>query len=124
MSHLSAARTSTDVLGTVWRMIFLVNVPIGIVTVLAGLRFLPASPASRQLRSDVVGAALASIAGLLLVYPLVQGREHGWPAWTFVMLAGSAVGFAVFGRYETRIERPGCVAAPGPPCFTCRRSRV
>ena len=27
----------------------------------------------------------------LLIYPLIQGREAGWPAWTYLMIAGSAV---------------------------------
>jgi EmrB/QacA subfamily drug resistance transporter len=96
-----------DVLGTGWRMIFLINVPIGVVTVVAALRLLPASRTSHPLRLDLVGAALAAIAGLLLVYPLVQGREHGWPGWSFAMMAASAVCFAVFGWYEARVERAG-----------------
>ncbi|MET8152171.1 MFS transporter [Actinoplanes sp. NPDC049668] len=96
-----------DVLGTGWRMIFLINLPIGVATVAAALRFLPASRAPHPLRLDLVGAVLAAAAGLLLIYPLVQGREHGWPAWAFAMMAGSALLFVLFGWYETRAERAG-----------------
>nr|BFE74313.1 hypothetical protein GCM10020092_076140 [Actinoplanes digitatis] len=96
-----------DILGTGWRMIFLINLPIGVAAVAAAVRFLPASRAPHPLRLDLVGAVLAAAAGLLLIFPLVQGREHGWPAWAFAMMAGSALLFVLFGWYETRTERAG-----------------
>ena len=33
----------------------------------------------------------------LLIYPLIQGREAGWPAWTYLMIAASAASFATWG---------------------------
>jgi hypothetical protein len=50
---------------------------------------------------------LLSAALALLVYPLVEGREQGWPAWTYAMLAGSLWMFALFARYEARLARRG-----------------
>ncbi len=44
--------------------------------------------------------ALATVGLGLLVYPLVQGQNSGWPAWTFVCLALSPVVLAVFVTYE------------------------
>jgi len=43
---------------------------------------------------------LASVGLLMLVYPLTQGRENGWPAWGFVSMALSVVVLALFVRYE------------------------
>jgi hypothetical protein len=40
----------------------------------------------------------------LLVFPLVQGRELGWPAWTFAMLAASLAVFAAFVLYQLRLK--------------------
>ncbi|WP_067805419.1 MFS transporter [Actinomadura formosensis] len=96
-----------DLFGTGWRMIFLINLPLGAAAVLAGLRFLPAGRAEHASRLDLTGAALASIGAGLLIYPLVQGREHDWPLWTFLMMAASLVVWGVFGWYEARKQRTG-----------------
>jgi MFS family permease len=86
-----------DYLGTGWRMIFLINVPIGLAAFLGGLRFLPRTQEATASRLDIVGAVLVAAAAGLLVYPVVQGRELGWPAWTFLLMAVSVVVFTVFG---------------------------
>ncbi|MFC4052104.1 MFS transporter [Actinomadura syzygii] len=94
-----------DYFGTGWRMIFLINLPLGAAAVLAGLRFLPAGRAEHASRLDLVGAALASLGAALLIYPLVQGREHDWPVWTFLMMAASVAVWGVFAWYEARKQR-------------------
>jgi EmrB/QacA subfamily drug resistance transporter len=85
-----------------WRMIFLINVPIGVVALLGALRHLPESRASRA-RLDIVGVVLASAALLLLVWPLVQGRQAGWPAWAWFALAAAVPAFAAFWWWERRL---------------------
>ncbi|GAA1266396.1 MFS transporter [Sphaerisporangium rubeum] len=96
-----------DFFGTGWRMIFLINLPLGAAAVLAGLRFLPESRSPHPLKLDFPGMLLASLAGLLIVFPLVQGREHDWPLWSFLMIAGSVVAFVLFGWFEARKSRAG-----------------
>ena len=96
-----------DYLGTGWRMIFLINAPIGLAAFLAGLRFLPRTQEITASRLDIVGAVLVAAAAGLLVYPVVQGRELGWPAWTFLLMVASVVVFTVFGWYEIRMQRRG-----------------
>lgn len=96
-----------DYFGTGWRMIFLINLPFGLLALLGGLRFLPESRAAEPPRLDLVGVVLAALGSLLIVYPLVQGRELGWPAWTFVSMAAAVVVFAFFGWYESRKHRTG-----------------
>lgn len=93
-----------DLLGSGWRSIFLVNVPIGIAAILLGLRHLPdVAPAARGGRIDLPSIALAGAGGVAVVYPLVQGRELGWPAWT-VALAIAGVGvLAAFGLRQRRL---------------------
>ncbi|WP_228080993.1 MFS transporter [Streptomyces profundus] len=77
-----------DLLGSGWRMVFLINLPIAAFGLVVGARVLPRSRGDRTLRLDGLGAALASVGMFLLIFPLVQGRELGWPAW----LSGLAVG--------------------------------
>ena len=96
-----------DFFGTGWRMIFLINVPLGLLAVLGGVKFLPESRSARPPRLDLVGVALAALASLLVIYPLVQGRELGWPAWTFASIAASVAVFGLFGWHESRKRRSG-----------------
>jgi Major Facilitator Superfamily len=49
---------------------------------------------------DPVGVMLISAALLLLLYPLVQGRQLGWPMWTFISMACSLPVLAAFAGYE------------------------
>ncbi|HEY2792191.1 MAG TPA: MFS transporter, partial [Micromonosporaceae bacterium] len=68
-----------DLFGTGWRMAFAINLPLGLFTLIAGAKVLPSAPRSRSARLDLLGALLAGSGVFLLVYPLVQGRDLGWP---------------------------------------------
>ena len=83
-----------DPFGLDWRWCFLINLPIGI----AALALVGRIPESRHASSrlDPAGVALSSAALVTLVLPLIEGRAHGWPAWTWLSLAASAVLFAAF----------------------------
>ncbi len=96
-----------DFFGTGWRMIFLINLPIGIAALVAAVKFLPATKTTHATKLDLPGVLLFSAASAMLVYPLVQGRELGWPTWTYLLMAGSAVVFGLFAWYETRKHRAG-----------------
>jgi len=91
-----------NLLGLEWRPIFLVNVPIGIAALVFAARFLAESKAPRALRLDPVGVAIVTAGLLLLVFPLVQGRDVGWPLWTFLSMAAAVPVLAGFGVYERR----------------------
>jgi EmrB/QacA subfamily drug resistance transporter len=95
-----------DLFGTGWRMIFLINVPVGIVGSYLAWRYLPDVPRDEQARLDVPGAALLAAASGLLIFPLVQGREAGWPAWTFAMMVASVLLFAAFVLRERTSANP------------------
>jgi EmrB/QacA subfamily drug resistance transporter len=97
-----------NLLGTGWRAIFLVNVPLGLAAIAAGRRFLPrTAPATPGLRLDAPSVTLAMVGGFALVYPLIQGREHGWPAWSFALLAAGVITLAAFARLQSRRSRQG-----------------
>ncbi len=96
-----------DLWGTGWRLVFLINVPLGIVAVAGALRLMPESRASDAPTLDVVGAILVALASGLLIYPLIQGQQAGWPAWTFAMLAVGTALFVVFGFHQRARDRRG-----------------
>ncbi|MGN9839830.1 MFS transporter [Nonomuraea sp. H19] len=112
---LAGALTSVD-----WRLIFLINLPIGAVAALAALRFLPASRPAGGVRLDLPGALLACAGTVLMVFPLVQGGEHGWPAWAFCMMAASGAVFVAFATYEKRRAARGGDPLVAPSLFRKR----
>src|SRR6266568_3105735 len=96
---------SGNLFGLDWRPIFLVNLPLGVLAVVAAVVLLRESRAEGALRLDPGGVAIVSAALLLLIYPLVEGRDLGWPVWTFLLMAASVPLFALFVLYERRKTR-------------------
>lgn len=88
-----------------WRPIFLVNVPVGIAALIAATIVMKDSRSDTAPRLDPIGMALAISAVLLLAYPLTEGRRLGWPAWTFIMMAGAGLAFGLFVVFERRRAR-------------------
>jgi MFS family permease len=85
-----------------WRPIFLINVPIGIFGLLAAIRYLPNGKSSHPLKLDFIGTFLVMLALLLLIFPLIQGREYNWPDWSFIMMAASLPVFVIFAWWQRR----------------------
>jgi EmrB/QacA subfamily drug resistance transporter len=99
---LAGALVEANLWGIGWRLVFLINVPIGIVAFAGAVRVLPRTVAHPGLRLDVGGMALIGVALTAVIYPLIQGRAEGWPAWTFVSLAAGAALLGVFWLWERR----------------------
>src|SRR3954451_21795877 len=107
---IGGALVDADLLGSGWRAIFLVNLPLGIVGLVGALRVMPRLAGDRSARLDPVGATLVTLASVALIYPLVQGRELGWPLWCFALLGAGVCGFAAFVRYERRHRERALIA--------------
>ncbi|NJP71387.1 MFS transporter [Streptomyces sp. C1-2] len=100
-----------NLFGAEWRSIFLINVPFGLVAALLGSRVMPRSGGEDpDARLDLTGIGLLTAASALLVVPLIQGRELGWPVWTYAMMAAGLVLFALFAVSQRRSPHP--VVAP------------
>lgn len=91
-----------DLWGLDWRPIFLVNVPFGILAVVAGWYLIPRTPGHPDLKNDYVGIGLFSLASVALVFPLVEGRAYGWAPWVWGLMAASLVFVALFIVWEQR----------------------
>jgi EmrB/QacA subfamily drug resistance transporter len=92
----SGLLVENDLFGLGWRAIFLVNVPVGLAALVAAWIVVPETRADKAIKPDMRGMTLVSIALLLLLVPLVQGRELDWPVWTFVSMGLSIPVFALF----------------------------
>lgn len=90
-----------------WRLVFLVNVPVGIVAVLLATRVLSEArdPAAR--RPDLFGTALLVAGVALLALGLVQAPEWGWgDGRTLAALLAAALGLAGFVLHCARSAAP------------------
>ncbi|MFB7666430.1 MFS transporter [Kitasatospora sp. NPDC056138] len=96
-----------DLLGLGWRVIFLVNVPVGIAAVALAARLLPQRTPVARPELDPVGALGVSASVALALVPLVIGREQGWPLWSWISLAASVPVVAATLRWERRLARRG-----------------
>jgi len=88
--------------GLDWRPIFLVNIPFGILAVVAGWFLIPRTPGHPDLKNDFVGIGLFVLAAVSLVYPLVEGHTLGWPTWVWAMMALSLVFSGLFVFWQGR----------------------
>jgi MFS family permease len=98
---------SADLFGATWRPAFLINLPIGVALLVAAHLLLPTDDVREQQAMDLPGAITLSISVLLVIGPLVLGREHGWPAWTWMSLVASVPAFLGFVLTERRVAARG-----------------
>jgi EmrB/QacA subfamily drug resistance transporter len=91
-----------DLFGLGWRPIFLVNVPVALVALVAAALVVRESRSEHPLRLDLAGVAIVTVGLLLLVYPLVKGRDLGWPAWTLASMIASVPVLILFAFWERR----------------------
>jgi EmrB/QacA subfamily drug resistance transporter len=99
---LAGALVDANLWGIGWRLVFLINVPIGVLTLPLAIRSLPRGAARPAMKLDVTGVWLAGLALVAIIYPLIQGRSAGWPIWCFAMLAAGAGLLLAFLRHERR----------------------
>ncbi|HEV2427646.1 MAG TPA: MFS transporter [Acidimicrobiales bacterium] len=88
-----------------WRWVFFINVPIGIIAIVAALRYL------REMRNqeavvklDVTGAALVTASLTAVIYAIVRSTDWGWGSRsTLTWLGGGVAGLIVFIFWEARV---------------------
>lgn len=96
-----------DLFGLSWRPVFLVNVPLGVLTAVAAGVVLARDRPTTRTRLDWGGVVLIGVALLLLLVPLVEGRDHGWPSWMIVCLLCAVPAFVALLAHERRVAAGG-----------------
>ena len=110
---LGGVLTDANLFGWGWRSVFYVNVPVAVAALIAGARYVPETrdPAAR--RPNLPGAVLLAGSLVAIVYPLLEGRQLGWPAWVWPLMAAGVAGLVVLGLIEARrTSRSGQGVAP------------
>ncbi|WP_046114312.1 MFS transporter [Aquincola tertiaricarbonis] len=106
---LGGALIAANLLNLGWRVIFLVNLPLVAVVLIGGLPLLPDARADEPAPIDRIGMLLCALTLTLLIVPLVEGREHGWPWWAGAMLVATPLVGIRFWRHELAYARRGGV---------------
>ncbi len=74
-----------------WRAVFLVNVPVGALAILATRRFVPESRAERPRRVDPIGQLLVILGLASLTFGIIEGPDRGWGSAEIVASLATAV---------------------------------
>ncbi|TFD83891.1 DHA2 family efflux MFS transporter permease subunit [Cryobacterium lactosi] len=107
-----------------WRLVFWVNLPIGVVALIAAAVLLPsgtgtkATAGAQASRIDWVGLLLVSAGLVALLVPLIEGQDRGWPLWTYLVLAAGALLIVAFGAWEVRVSKRGQSPLVPPHLFS------
>ncbi|MGW2948614.1 MFS transporter [Streptomyces eurythermus] len=90
-----------------WGAIFLINLPVAALAVVAVVILVPESKNPRGDRPDLVGAVLSTIGMASLVYAIISGPGHGWTSARVLVTAAVAVlVLGAFAWWENRTEDP------------------
>ncbi|WP_405608391.1 MFS transporter [Streptomyces sp. NBC_00076] len=103
-----------------WRWIFYVNVPVGALALVLGLRLLPKVAPGRRERLDLPGVALLGCGVLALMLPLVLAEAGGVRRLWWLFLVGAAL-LAAFARWERRVAARGGQPLLDPELVTATR---
>ena len=120
---LAGALIWANIWGLGWRTIFLINVPIVAITLVAAI---PLLRDFRHLTSaiqplDISGSILLFLGLSALVCSLIEGRQENWPVWSFVLMGSCPVLLAWFWQVEVRLAaRGGSPSHTSPPFCRAR----
>ena len=90
-----------------WRWIFLINIPLMIVSILICLYSLNFTEPSKNIPIDLIGCFLSMIYLFSLTIVLVQGRKWGWTkSLTLLLVILAMISFVIFIIYEKNIDNP------------------
>jgi len=116
---LGGVLTEANLFGWSWRSVFFVNVPVAAGALIAGLRLVPETKDPAARRPNLPAAVLLAGSLVAVVYPLLEGRQLGWPAWVWLLLGAGVAGVITVGALERRrgqrvapLLRPGLLRIP------------
>ena len=102
-----------------WRLVFWVNIPIGILALIAAAILLPAGKEGEgRAGTDLFGLLLLSAGLIAILVPLIEGQDQGWPLWTYLTLVAGALLIVAFAFWEVRVAKAGGSPLVPPHLFT------
>jgi EmrB/QacA subfamily drug resistance transporter len=90
-----------------WNSIFLINIPIGIIAVLIGIKYIPKLQIfKKDAKYDLYGSVFIFAALLTMLFVINAGQEYGWTSLIIIScIVISVFSFIAFYIYEKKINR-------------------
>lgn len=89
-----------------WRLIFMINLPLGLVSAVFAQRYLKEAVIVKSGKFDYSGVFLLTLTLVFLIYPMIRGRELNWPLWSVLMiLAGMVLLFVFIKDQRKKLSR-------------------
>lgn len=99
-----------DLFGLGWRACFLINVPIGVLSLFLIPRVLPAFPGQTRKNLDGLSVVLVGLSMSALLIGLIQGQANNWPVWTGASIAVSLPILVWLVKKQSLLEAKGMIA--------------
>jgi len=97
---------NADIAGLSWRPMFLINIVLGGIGLVAAMRVLPHDDGDRSTHVDATGSTLLGAAMLGLRYGLIEGSTNGWTVAPLASIAAGMVAFALFAWRQATAADP------------------
>jgi MFS family permease len=104
---LGGVLVTLDLAGLGWRVVFFVNVPLGVIIIAAALKIMPTVPRRAGTRLDIPGAIVLFTGLLCLIGPLLFGHDVNWSPWVWLVMAAGIGIIAGLLRLERSVARRG-----------------
>ncbi|KOV60033.1 MFS transporter [Streptomyces sp. MMG1121] len=90
-----------------WGSMFLINIPVAALALVAVVALVPESKNPRGERPDLFGALLSTIGMAAVVFAIISGPHHGWTSARVLVTAAVAVlVLGAFAWWESRVDEP------------------
>ena len=97
---------SANIAGQHWRPVFLINIVLGGIGLIAAYRLLPHDKPTSHERIDAIGAGLLGLMMLTLIFGLIQGSTDGWTVGPIASLAAGAIFLVAFAVRQRQAANP------------------
>ncbi|GAA4526526.1 MFS transporter [Amycolatopsis samaneae] len=120
---LGGVLLKVDLWGTSWRLLFLVNLPLGLIAAVLAVFVVPDSRSAHPAGIDWRGTALLGALVLAVLVPLNRGPLLGWPWWTIALPLLAPVAATALWRTEKRVAAAGAVPLLPPSVLAAPQVR-
>jgi len=121
---LGGVLLNVDLFGMGWRAVFAIGVPVGVLALLAAVRWMPETRAPGARHLDLIGTAMLGAALVAILLPLAEGSSLGWPWWCWLLIIASPAIAAVFWRTQKSLHRNGTTPLIPPPLLRLKTFRL
>lgn len=90
-----------------WRLIFLINIPIGILACIAAYRYVPSDQANPKSTISFIPMLSLFVLMIGMIYPLIMGPELHWPIWCILLLGTALILTFLFLKKQRRVYQTG-----------------